>query len=561
VSDLPPVLRRDEALDRLPVDVDVLVIGGGITGVGVALDAATRGARVALVERGDLAQGTSSRSSRLVHGGARYLSSGDVAMVAEGVRERDRLRRMAPHLVLPLPFTIPTDTVADRSVLAAGMTIYDALAAGRGVARHRRLTAAEVLWDAPGLARGFTRGGVRYWDCRTDDARLTLEVGRAAVAHGAVVATHTEVTELHHVGGRVVGASLRDRLDGRERRIRARWTVSASGVWAEQVRRMDPTLTDDLRVLPARGVHLVFDRSELPINTAIVVPSAAHDGRRLFLVPWGQQVYVGTTDDLHGDGLDDPAVAPADATYVLEATNHAFGTRLTVEDAVGAWAGLRPLLAGARGSATADLSRRHAIIAGPEGLVTVTGGKLTTFRRMAADVVDRIAAAEGWASPSRTARLRLGSVSSAAEGRSALRVAARATSGIDPDLLDGLHHRHGDRATEVLRSCAAHDELAPLVPGLPYLRGEVRWAARHELVGRLGDVLQRRLRVSNRHRAAGGAEATIWTAQVLAEELGWSPTRTAAEIDDHLEEVRVERGVVPLDPAAHPTEGPLDLRA
>jgi glycerol-3-phosphate dehydrogenase len=200
-------------------------------------------------------------------------------------------------------------------------------------------------------------------------------------------------------------------------------------------------------------------------------------------------------------------------------------------------------------------------VPGPDGLITVTGGKLTTFRRMAADVVDRIAAAEGWASRSRTTRLRLGSVSSAAEGRAALRVAARETEGIDPDLLDGLHHRHGDRAAEVLRSCAAHGELALLVPGLPYLRGEVRWAARHELVGRLGDVLQRRLRVSTRHRAAGGAEAISWTARVLADELGWSPGRTASEIADHLTEVRLERGAVPLDPAAHPRVGPVDLRA
>lgn len=561
MPDLRASFRRDEALDRVPPDVDVLVVGGGITGVGVALDAATRGARVALVERGDLAQGTSSRSSRLVHGGARYLASGDVAMVAEGVHERDRLRRMAPHLVLPLPFTIPTDTLADRLVLTVGMTVYDALAGGRGVAPHRRLTAADVLRDAPGLARGYGRGGVRYWDCRTDDARLTLEVARAAAAHGAVVVTHTEVTELHHVAGRVVGATLRDRLDGRERHLRARWTVSASGVWAGQVRRLDPTLGAELRVVPARGVHLVFDRSELPVNTALVLASAADDGRRLFVVPWGAQVYVGTTDDLHAGGLDDPAVADTDADYVLEAINLGFGTRLTVTDAVGAWAGLRPLLAGSHGSATADLSRRHAIVPGPDGLLTVTGGKLTTFRRMAADVVDRIAAAEGWASRSRTARLRLGSVSSAAEGRAALRVAARGTAGVDPDLLDGLHHRHGDRAAEVLRSCASDDELAPLVPGLPYLRGEVRWAARHELVGRLGDVLQRRLRVSTRHRAAGGAAVTTWAAQVLAAELGWSPARTAQEIDDHLAEVVVERGVVPLDDAARPPPGPVDLRA
>lgn len=541
------VLRRDEQVDRLPERVDVLVIGGGITGVGVALDAASRGASVALVERGDLASGTSSRSSRLVHGGARYLATGDVAMVAEGVRERDRLRRMAPHLVLPLPFVIPTDSSLDLALLRVGMTVYDALAAGRGVAHHDRLDAAGVLAAAPGLARGLRRGGVRYWDCRTDDARLTLEVARAAIAEGAVVATHTEVVDLHRVSGRVVGAELRDVLTGATRTISARWTVSASGVWAGAVRQLDDPTSDELAVLPVRGVHLVFDRGELPINAAIVLPSAAGDGRRLFAIPWGEQVYVGTTDDLHDHGLDDPSLLPTDAAYVLEATNTAFGTDLTVSDAVGAWAGLRPLLAGGDGSTTSDLSRRHTIVEGPSGLVSITGGKLTTFRRMAADVVDRLARAEGWPRRSRTTRTALGSRGSVAEGRERLRGSeAAASAGLDPSLLGGLHHRHGDRAADVLAACVAHGELAPLVPGLPYLRGEARWAVRHELVGRLDDLLQRRLRVSTRHRQAGGAEAVAWCADLLAGELGWSDDRREAEIAHYLDAVRTERGVVPL---------------
>lgn len=537
-------LRRDEAVSQLPDTVDVLVIGGGITGAGVALDAAARGARVALVERGDLAHGTSSRSSRLVHGGARYLATGDVAMVAEGVRERDRLRRMAPHLVLPLPFVIPADSAVDRATLRAGMTLYDALAAGRGVGRHRRLAPIDVLRQAPGLAQGFSHGGVRYWDARTDDARLTLEVARAAVAHGAAVAPYVEVTALTRDGDRVAGASVRDVITGATRSIGARWVVSASGVWAAAVQQLDRR-SPDLEVLPARGVHLVFDRQDLPVNSALVLPSAAADGRRLFVIPWGQQVYVGTTDDLHVGALEDPTVVATDAEYVLAGVNEAFATSLTAADAVGAWAGLRPLLRDARARGTADLSRRHTIVDGPPGLVTVTGGKLTTFRRMAADVVDRLAAAEGWPARSRTARIALGSTGDAAVGRARLRQAATGVD-VDPALLDGLHHRHGDRAAAVLAFAVEHDELEPLVPGLPYLRGEVRWAARTELVGRLEDVLQRRLRVATRHREAGGRRAIAWSADVLAEELGWSRARRDAEVAGYLAAVRTERGPVPL---------------
>ncbi|MTV26919.1 glycerol-3-phosphate dehydrogenase/oxidase [Nitriliruptoraceae bacterium ZYF776] len=545
----PAPLRREAALDRLPVEVDVLVIGGGITGVGVALDAATRGASVLLVDRGDLAQGTSSRSSKLVHGGARYLASGDLAMVAEGVRERDRLRRMAPHLVLPLPFVLPARSRADLAQLRVGMGLYDVLAAGRGVATHDVRSPAELRSDAPGLRVGTEHGGVRYWDARTDDSRLTLEVARAAVLRGAVVAPHVEVVELRRRGDRIAGARLRDVIGGGEHEVAARWTVSASGVWAGAVRDLDRS-AHDLEVVPARGVHLTFPRHELPVRTAVVVPSAADDGRRLFVVPWGEQVYVGTTDDLHEGGLDEASLTAADADYLLAAVRAAFGTDLQLTDAVGAWAGLRPLLRGARaGAPTADLSRRHATVAGPPGLLTITGGKLTTFRAMAADVVDRMARADGWRARSTTTRLRLGSSGSVAAGREKLAAAARRL-GIDPQLAPGLHHRHGDRALDVLRTCVRDGEADLLVEGLPYLRGEVRWAARQELVGRLDDVLQRRLRVALRHREAGGSAAIAWSADVLGQELGWDGPRRDAEVARYLDAVRAERGALalPTDP-------------
>lgn len=550
---LPP-LTTAGALDGIPARVDVVVIGAGITGAGVALDAAQRGASVLLVDRGDLASGTSSRSSRLVHGGARYLANGDVAMVAEGVRERERLRRLAPHLVLPLPFVIPADDRADLALLTVGMTAYDALAGGRGVARHRRLTPAQVLQAAPGLAGGFRRGGVRYHDCRTDDARLTLEVARGAAAYGAVVAPPVAVTALEARAGRVGRVHLRDALTDDRRHVDAGAVVSAAGVWAGVVDGLAPgdvRAEPALDVVGARGIHLVFDRGDLPVNAAIVLPSATGDGRRLFVIPWGPQVYVGTTDDAHDGDLDAVTVARADVDYVLDSLRAAFGVDLGIDDTVGAWVGLRPLLRGTGGAATADLSRRHTIAQTAPGLLSVTGGKLTTFRQMAADVVDRLAAEHGWARRSATTDLRLGSAGPVATDRARVRAAA-AEAGLDPWYADGLHHRHGTRAIALVRAARERDELAPLVAGLPYLVGEVRWAARHERAGRLDDVLSRRLRLSTRHRAAGGHDAIGRAADILGEELGWSAQRRDAEVAGYLEAVRIERGPVPLSgvPAA-----------
>ena len=544
---LPP-LTVDGALDEVPDRVDVLVIGAGITGAGVALDAAHRGASVLLVDRGDIASGTSSRSSRLVHGGARYLATGDVAMVAEGVRERERLRRMAPHLVLPLPFVIPADSTADLALLRVGMTAYDALAGGRGVGRHRRLRPVEVLAAAPGLAGGFRHGGVRYHDCRTDDARLTLEVARAAAVHGATVAPHVAVTALEGHRGRVGRAHLRDLLTDETRTVDAGHVVSAAGVWAGEVQGLGASATpgtSPLDVVGARGIHLVFDRVDLPVNTAIVLPSASGDGRRLFVIPWGPQVYVGTTDDPHEGSFDDVTVARDDTAYLLAGLRAAFGVDLRVEDAVGAWVGLRPLLRGAAGAATADLSRRHTVVAGPPGLLSVTGGKLTTFRAMAADVVDRLAAEAGWTRRSGTVDLRLGSTGPVAVDRERVRAAA-AAAGVDRWYADGLHHRHGTRAIALLAQAHERGETDPLIEGLPYLRGEVRWSAQHERAGRLDDVLSRRLRLSTRHRAAGGRAAIADAATMVAEELDWGTRRRDAEVAGYLEAVRTERGAVPL---------------
>ena len=532
--DRPAVLERAAALDRATAqDWDVVVVGGGITGAGVALDAALRGYRVLLVERHDIAEGTSSRSSKLVHGGLRYLANGDVAMVAESVRERDRTMRSAPHLVRPLPFLVATGDLRERVLLKAGLVAYDVLTLGRGIAPHRRVDRHELGRVAPTLR--VDSGGYRYWDARTDDARLTLAVALAARRAGAVVVNHTAATAVTtSPGGRVTGVEVRDELGGATGEVGARWVVAAGGAWAAEVRSLAPAGSWAPVVTPARGAHLVFDRAVLPVTQAVVF--AAADGRRLFAVPWGRQVYVGT-NDVPSDTLV-PRVTPADVDYLLGAVDGAFRGTPGVEDAVGAWVGVRPL-AGS-GARTADLSRRHLVVQDPAGLVSVVGGKLTTWRQMAQDVVDDLVAADGIAVPCATVGVSLGADGTRREGDERMRVIG-ARAGVDPAASSALYHRHGDRAPEVLRTCLAEEDgLAPLVDGLPYLRGEVRWAVRHELACTVADVLRRRMRVAVRHRAAGGA-AVAGVAAILDEELGIDRDRQVA---DYLTEVDAERGPV-----------------
>lgn len=515
---------------------DVLVIGGGITGAGVALDAASRGLSVALVERDDFASGTSSKSSKLIHGGLRYLQQGDIRLVYQALRERQRLLRNAPHLVSVLPFLIPVltkDGPVSRKIakaLRSALWMYDATGGLRIGKRHRRLGADDALAHCPTMPPDKLSSGFVYYDASADDARLTLTIARTAAAHGAVVANRCSVVGVTTAAdGRVDGARV-DTGAG-EITVRARAVVSATGVWADEIRDLDDGVdADSLR--PAKGVHVTVPW-ELVRNDIAVIISVPGDKRSLFLVPWVERpdggfdhCYIGTTDTDFVDDLDRAQTNDDDLEYVLGAANHHLTTTITRDDVTGVWAGLRPLVKQASSGRTADLSRRHAITTSPSGVVTVTGGKLTTYREMAEDTVDVVLRLLDRRARCRTARLRL--------------VGAATTSATTPTATHGtgttvdderLVARYGSEAATVLALVDADPNLGDaLVPGLRYIRAEAVFAVRHEMATTLVDVLTRRTRAHLQHRAACLAAAP-GVAALLAGELGWNTAETASQIE------------------------------
>jgi glycerol-3-phosphate dehydrogenase len=561
----PTPFERGVSLERLAGEsFDVLIIGGGITGCGAALDAAGRGLRTALVEAADFASGTSSKSSKMVHGGLRYLQQRDYRLVYEALHERQRLLNNAPHLVHPLPFLIPLfgkDGVVNKTVAkaySAALWTYDITGGLRIGRRHRRVTAPEAALHFPALRADDLAAGFLYWDAQADDARLTLALARTAADHGAVLANYSPAVELIDQGGRVVGARLADGTD-----IRAGVVVNAGGIWSEQVARLAgagaPT---PVAIRPAKGIHLAVRASRLPCDYASVL-AVPGDKRSIFVVPWAAHertapdqpdgfTYLGTTDTDYDGPLDDPRCTAEDVEYVLQAVNRWTTASLTAADVTGTWAGLRPLVSDARSARTADLSRRHTVVVSPNGLVTVTGGKLTTYRRMAADTIDAaIGQLGGSKEASPTARLRLagaseGPAAGARTGSGAGDRGVRPNGGPDPaDLSPAiwahLSGRYGSEAP-LLAELAAGDPglLGPLVPGLPYLRAEAVWAARAEMAHTLTDVLARRTRALILDRDAT-ASAAAGVAALLAPELGWDAEQQAAEVARIEELVDAER--------------------
>lgn len=471
---------------------DLLVVGGGVTGLGVAVDAATRGLRVALVERDDLASGTSSKSSKLIHGGLRYLQQGDVRLVYEALHERRRLHRNAPHLVSVLPFMIPIltkDGVVSRKIaraLGSALWMYDLTGGWRIGRLHRRARRATALSYMPTMNAERLAAAYVYYDAEADDARLCLSLARTAADAGAVV-----VNRCTHLGrGKV-------RVDEREFTVRADVIVDATGVWNRQV----PTR-------PAKGVHLTVRWDKVRNRIAVVIP-VPKDKRSLFVVPWGPlpdgtftHTYIGTTDTDYRGPLDDPQCTRDDVEYVLRALNASVNTGVGIDDVTGSWAGLRPLVVSDDGSGsgrTADLSRRHLVTTSDDGVITVTGGKLTTYRRMAEDTVDAVMSRLGRRARCRTKRWR-------------------------------LFGHDGRREREIDAMIAAEPELGePLVPGLPYTRAEAVYAARHEMVDTLDDVLSRRTRALLFDRDASRRAAPS-VAALIAPILGWDDARVTREV-------------------------------
>ena len=535
---LDPGARKD-AWRRLAEDrFDVLVIGGGITGCGVALDAVTRGLPTALVEARDIASGTSSRSSKLIHGGLRYLEHLELALVREALRERElMLTRLAPHLVHPVPFLYPlTHRAWERPYVGAGLAMYDGMGGTRSLPRHRHLTRGAALRLCPALRGDALVGAVRYFDAQTDDARHTLSVARTAARYGALVRTSTEAVRLVRDAGRVVGAEVRDVETGRTATVRASVVVACAGVWTDDVESL-AGIRGRFDVRASKGVHLVVPRDRIASEVGLILRT---EKSVLFVIPWGGHWLVGTTDTDWALDLAHPAASRADVDYILSHVNRVLARPLTREDISGVYAGLRPLLAG-ESDETSRLSREHAVARPLPGLVTVAGGKYTTYRVMARDAVDVAATDLDRAAPaSVTDRVPL----VGAEGYAALVNQVddlAATYTLPTWRIRGLLRRYGSLLSEVLEPASDDPSLLqPLDEADEYLRAEVRYGATHEAALHLDDVLTRRTRVSIEvpHRGVLSAGAA---AELVADVLGWDASRAAAEVDVYRARVRAER--------------------
>lgn len=534
--------QRTAAITALrETELDILVIGGGIVGTGSALDAATRGLNVGMVEARDWASGTSSRSSKLVHGGIRYLEQLDFRLVREALKERGLLlQRIAPHLVRPVRFLYPvTKPIFERLYIGAGMLLYDLMsyAGGRppGVPHHRHLTRGQMLRAAPSLRADAFRGGLTYYDAQVDDARYVSMLARTAGFYGAHVANRVRVEDFVKVGERVVGVMAHDLETGERFEIRAKQVVNATGVWTDDTQSMVGE-RGQFKVRASKGVHLVVPRDRFQSKLGLLLRT---EKSVLFVIPWGRHWLIGTTDTDWDLDKAHPAATAADIDYLLKHVNKVLAVPLTRDDVEGVYAGLRPLLAG-ESDLTSKLSREHIVTHSVPGLVVVAGGKWTTYRIMAKDAVDAaVDALDGKISPSITEDVAL----LGAEGYRAAwnkRSATARSYGIHRSRVEHLLNRYGVLATEVLELVREKPELAEALPGADdYIAAEVVYAASHEGAIHLDDVLARRTRISIEAWDRGVSAAPV-AAKHMAEVLGWDNARTAIEVERYLERVEAE---------------------
>lgn len=579
------MIERSSALAALAEDeFDLVVVGGGITGAGVALDAASRGYSVALLERADFASGTSSRSSKLVHGGLRYLQNFDLGLVREALLERQLMVALAPHLVRPLPLVVPAFEGArpDRLV-GVGLNLYDVMSVERGrlrarrsrrrgerdreraaeegeplpqpddnlswsPERHRVISGEEVLELLPALASREPTSGYLFYDCQTDDSRLVLTVLGEAERFGAVCANRVEVTGLLESAGTACGVLAREVLGGAEIEVRAANVVNATGVWADELRPQELHDEAELpRIRPSRGTHVIIGPDELPLVGGAIVPAGA--GRSIFALPWLGHTLIGTTDNDYEGSLEHVSPSDEDVAYLLDAVNSFFAVSLGPEHLRGAFAGVRPLISTGDPKKSVDISRKAELYETSSGMITITGGKLTTWRRMAKMTVDRMVEREAREAPCRTHEIPLGQ---AVDPDELPRV-----EGVPEDSYAPLAARYGYAARDVLALASERGELAqPIVPGCPDLLAEAVLAGRREQAQSVADVMLRRTRlglVAARELVAGDGparEPVRRVAAALGRELGWDERRVREECDRFDAEAR-EEGIVP-HPAAAP---------
>jgi glycerol-3-phosphate dehydrogenase len=567
------VIERSQALAALAHDeFDVVVVGGGVTGAGVALDAATRGYSVALVERADYASGTSSRSSKLVHGGLRYLQHFDLGLVREALLERQLLVALAPHLVRPLPLVVPAFEGAhpDRLV-GVGLNLYDVMAVDRdrlrtrrgrraraerpqgegssqpegseswSPERHRVISGEEVIELLPALAARDPTSGYLFYDCQTDDVRLVLTVLGEAERFGAVCANRLDVTGLLERDGRAHGVQVRDVESGECFDVRAASVVNATGVWADELRPQELHEEAELpRIRPSRGTHITIRHEDLPLVGGAIVPAGG--ARTIFALPWLGHTLVGTTDNDYEGPLDHVKPSDEDVDYLLDAVNAFFGTELAPAQLTGAYAGVRPLISTGDPKKSVDISRKAELYETSSGMITITGGKLTTFRRMAKMTVDRLVERDARDAPCRTHEIPLGQ---AIDPEELPRV--EGVGRVGPDPYQALASRYGHAAREVLALAAASSlvgergELAqPIVAGLPDLLAEVALAARREQARSIGDVLLRRTRLGLLAARELEGAAVRRVGEVMARELAWDGARVELELARFAEEARAE---------------------
>jgi glycerol-3-phosphate dehydrogenase len=535
----PAQARR--SLERATIEqlsaepTDLLIIGGGINGAGIARDAAMRGIRTILVEQNDLGSGTSSRSTRLIHGGLRYLEQGELGLVLEANRERRTLLRIAPHLVWPLPFVFPIhrgDRIS-RWRLAAGMLLYDMLALFRNVRTHRMLGKRAMLEAEPMLRDRGLLGGARYYDAQCDDARLVIATARSAIHHGAMVANYMSVVGLERTAGRVVGAQLQDRITGEHGVVRSSVVVNATGPWSDRLRRMEDSGAGPL-LQATKGVHIVVDRSRLDHREAVAFTSPI-DGRVMFVLPWGELSYIGTTDT---DTLEPPEelqVTADDIIYLLRSANSRFpSARLGVDDVRASWAGLRPLLLDRDRRSASSRPREHVIVQGSGGMLTVVGGKLTTYRAMAAEVVDQAMRELRH----RDGRPRHGQARTEEEplpGGEASDLSQFRERGLELGIplptVEHLLRHYGTESAGIFNLGGADRQLLrQLLPPHPAIEAEVVHAVRRELAQTVEDVLVRRFHLFY-EELDHGRTAARRVAELMGEELGWDEGRIIEEAD------------------------------